>query len=103
MLVSAVQRNRADELLHGATGVSMDTHSDLLSTAASNSSAALAQTGNSETASTWTPQEPFLGMTDESNNNPLSDDISVEMDWQAWDEIARDLDPSLEFWDMGGF
>lgn len=32
-------------------------------------------------------------MADESNNNPLSDDFSQDMDWQAWDEIAWELEP----------
>ena len=102
MLVSAVQRSRVDEFRHETAGVSTDIHFDPTSTTASNPSAPLAQAGISETASTWTPQEPFLGMTDESNNNPLNDDLSLEMDWQAWDEIARELEPSLAFWDMGG-
>ena len=105
MFVSAVQKNLADELLREAIGVSMDTHADLTSTTASNPSAPLAQVGISEigeTASTWTPQEPFLGMIDEFNINVLSDDLSLEMDWQAWDEIPLELEPSLDIWDLGG-
>jgi hypothetical protein len=41
-------------------------------------------------------------MADDSNNNAFSDALNLEMDWQAWDEIAGELEPSLEFWDMGG-
>jgi hypothetical protein len=41
-------------------------------------------------------------MADDSNNNAFSDALSLEMDWQAWGEIAGELEPSLEFWDMDG-
>lgn len=102
MLVSAVQKIRADELHHETTRRSTHTHADLTSTTASNPSAPLAQVGMSGTTSTWSPQEPVLSMTDESNNNVLNNDLNLEMDWQAWDEIAWELEPSLEFWDMGG-
>jgi hypothetical protein len=41
-------------------------------------------------------------MAGDSNNNAFSDVLSLEMDWQVWDEIAGELEPSLEFWDMSG-
>ena len=102
MLASAVQRNRADELHNQTSGASTNTHVDLTSATALTLSAPLAQVGISGTVSTWTPQEPFLVMADDSNNNAFSDVLSLEMDWQVWDEIAGELEPSLEFWDMGG-
>jgi hypothetical protein len=102
VLASAVQRNRADELHHQTSGASTNAHADLTSATALTLSAPLAQVGISGTVSTWTPQEPFFGMADDSNNNAFSDVLSLEMDWQVWDEIAGELEPSLEFWDMGG-
>jgi hypothetical protein len=101
VLASAAQ-NRADELYHQTSGASTNAHVDLTSATALALSAPLAQVGISETVSTWTLQEPFLVMADDSNNNAFSDVLSLEMDWQVWDEIARELEPSLEFWDMGG-
>lgn len=41
-------------------------------------------------------------MADDSHNDIFSDDLSPEMDWQVWDEFAWELEPSLEFWDIGG-
>ena len=102
VLVSAVQRNRADELHQQHSGASTNAHVDLTSATALTLSAPLAQVGINEAVSTWVPQEPFLGMVDNSNNNTFSDVPSLEMDWQAWDEIAGELQPSLDFWDMGG-
>jgi Fungal specific transcription factor domain len=102
VLASAVQRNRADELHHQTSGASTNTHVDLTSATALTLSAPLAQVGISGTVSTWTPQEPFLVMADDSNNSAFSDALNPEMDWQVWDEIAGELEPSLEFWDMGG-
>jgi hypothetical protein len=102
VLDSAVQRNRADELHHQTSGASTNTHVDLTSATALTLSAPLAQVGISGTASTWTPQEPSLVMAGDSNSNAFSDVLSLEMDWQVWDEIARELEPSLEFWDMSG-
>lgn len=98
MMVTAVRRNRPDE----TAGESRNPHTDRTHTTASNLPTPLPQVGISEAASTWTPQEPLFGMTDGPNNNVLSDDLSLEMDWQPWDEIARELVPSLEFWDIGG-
>ncbi|KAK9312808.1 transcription factor domain protein [Lipomyces starkeyi] len=102
VLASAVQRNRADEIHHQTSGASWNAHVDLTAATAFTLSAPLAQVGISRTVSTWTPQEPFLVMADDSNNNAFSDVLSLEIDWQVWDEITRDLEPSLEFWDMGG-
>jgi hypothetical protein len=101
-LASAVQRNRADELHHQTSGPSTNAPVDLTSATALTLSAPLAQVDISGTVSTWTPQEPFLVMADDSNNNAFRDALSLEMDWQVWDEIAEELEPSLEFWDMGG-
>lgn len=103
MLIAAVQRNRPDELHHETSGESRNRNADLISTRTSNLQAPLPQVGISETGSTWMPQEPFLGMTNESNNYVSSDGLGLDMDWQAWDEIAGELEPSLDFWDVGGF
>lgn len=102
VLTSAVQRNRANELHHQTSGVSTNARVDLTSATALTLSDPLAQIGISGAVSTWTPQEPFLVMPDESNTNTFGDILSPEMDWQVWDEIAGELEPSLEFWDMGG-
>jgi hypothetical protein len=102
VLASAVQRNRADGLHYQTSGASTNTHVDLSSPTASTLSAPLAQVGINGAASTWTPQEPIFVMADDSSNNAFSDALSLEMDWQVWDEIAGELEPSLEFWDMGG-
>jgi len=102
VLASAVQRNRADELHHQTSVVSADAHVDLTSGATLTLSAPLAEVDISGTVSTWTPQEPLLVMADDSNNNVFSDVPDLEMDWLVWDETAMELEPSLEFWDMGG-
>lgn len=102
VLASAVQRIREDELHHKTSGPPTKAHADLTSATALALSAPLAQVGISGTVSNWTPQEPFLGMADESINNAFSDVLSLEMNWQVWDEIAGELGPSLNFWDMAG-
>jgi hypothetical protein len=61
---------------------------DLLSPANLNISTTFEQTSINENTSTAIPQESFLDMPDYSG---------TEMDWQAWNEIAGDL----EIWDMG--
>jgi Fungal specific transcription factor domain len=101
VLASAVPKNRADEPHHPTSGASTNTHVDPTSATALTLSTPLAPAGISGTVSTWMPQEPSLVMADDANNNAFSDTLSVEMDWQAWDEIAGGLEPSLEFWDMG--
>jgi Fungal specific transcription factor domain len=101
-LDSAVQRNRAGEPHHQTSGTSTNTHVDLTSATALTLSTPLAQFGISGTVSTWIPQEPSLVMADNSNNNGIGDALSLEMDWQVWDEITGELEPSLEFWDIGG-
>lgn len=102
VLTSAVQKDRANELHHHTSGASTNTHVDVTSPTALTLSTPLAQVGIGGTVSTWGPQEPFLVMADDSNNNPFSDFLSPEMDWQAWDKITGEMEPSLEFWDMGG-
>ena len=102
VMASVVQRNRVDEPHRQTSGASTNAHINLTSATALTSPAPLAQVGISGTVSTWTPQEPSLVMVDDSNNNAFSDVLSLEMDWQVWDEIAGELEPSLEFWDMGG-
>ncbi|KAF6233405.1 hypothetical protein HO173_008337 [Letharia columbiana] len=102
VLASAVQRNRADELHRQTSLSSTNAHADLTSATALTLSAPFRQVDNSENVSTWTPQEPFLFTADNSNNNAFGDIPSLDMDWQTWDEIAGELEPSLEFWDMGG-
>lgn len=89
-LTSAVQR-RVDEYYHQVAG-------DATFTTVSPLPDPVPQVSKSGSVSSWTPQEPFLDMTDNSGNNNFSSDLGGEMDWQVWDEIAGDL----EFWDMGG-
>lgn len=102
MLVSAVQRNRADEL-HQQTSVgSTNAHTDLTSAMALTLSAPLSLESISGTVSTSTPQDPFLFTGHDSNNNDFSDVPSLDMDWQAWDDFAEDLEPSLDFWNLRG-
>ena len=102
VLVSALQRSRADELHHQTSEMSTNAHVDLASATALTLSAPPAHVGISGTVSTPTSQEPFLVMADDSSNNAFSDVLSPDMDWQVWDKIVRELEPSLEFWDMGG-
>ena len=102
VLVSAVQKMRMNELHPQASGALTNAYVDLTSATGLALSAPLAQGGTSETVSTWTPQELFVDMADDSNNNAFSNVTNLEMDWQAWDEIAGELEPSLEFWDMDG-
>lgn len=101
VLISAVQRIRAGVLHDQISGASTKAHLDLASTTASTLSAPLAHFGISGTVPTWTPQEPFSVMTDDSNNNALSDVPSLEMDWTVWDDIAGEVGSSFEFGDMG--
>jgi hypothetical protein len=102
VLASAVERNLVDEHHYQTSGASTNTHVDLAPATALTLSAPLVQVGISGTVSTWTPEEPSLVMADDSNNNAFGDVLNLEMDWQVWDEIAGGLEPSLEFWDMGG-
>ena len=102
VLASAVQRNREDEPHHLTPRASTNTHIDLTSATALTLSAPLAQVGICGTVSTWIPQEASLVMADDPSNSAFSDALSLEMDWQVWDEITGELEPSLEFWDMGG-
>lgn len=101
-LTSAAQRNRSNELHHQPSGASKNAHIDLTYTTALTPSAPLAKIGISETVSTRTPREPYLFLAGDFNSNALSYDLNLEMAWQAWDEIAGELEPSLDFWDMGG-
>lgn len=101
MLASTVQRNRADEQ-HRQVNEASTITDDLASGPALTLSAPLAQVGDSETVSTWTPQDPFLAMADDPNSNIFGETPGLEMDWQGWDEIAGEPGPSLDFWDMDG-
>jgi len=102
MLVSAVQRNRADELHRQTSGASTNAYVDSTSATALTLSTTLGQAGINGTVPTLTPQVPCLFVADDTNNNTFSDVISQEMDWQVWDEISGELGPSLGFWDMDG-
>lgn len=99
VLATAVQKNRG-ELPDQSFGAPTKTLVDLTPATALISSAPLAQTG---TISTSTPQEAVPVMADYSNDNAFSEDLNLDMDWQAWDEIAGNFEPSLGFWNMGGF
>lgn len=99
MLASAVQRDRADKLHYQASEASMNAPVDLTSATALTLSFPLAQVDISGTVSTRTPQEPFSVMVDNSN---FSDFLGLEMDWQVWNEIDRELDPSLQFCNISG-
>lgn len=101
LMASAVQNKRENELHRQKSDALANGNVHLVPATALNLSAPLAQVDISETASTWKPRELFSTMEDHSNNT-FSEVPSMEMDWQAWDEIARELEPSLEFWDMGG-
>ncbi len=102
-LASAVQQHQADEVHPQTSGTSTDTHVDTTTGTASNLPAPLAQAGISETDSTWTSQESFLDMANDANNNAFSNIPSLDMNWQDWDQIAGELEPSMDFWNMDGF
>ncbi len=102
VLVSAVQRKRTDELRRQTSAASTNTGGALPSPMTLTSSDPRAQVNTSETLSTWMPQEPFLGMVDDTDDNALGDDLDLDMEWRAWDEIAGNMQPSLDFWDMSG-
>ena len=102
-LASAVQQNQADGVHHQTSGASTDTHVDTTTGTPSNISTPLAQAGISESESTWMPQESFWNMANDDNNNAFSDIPSLDMDWQDWDQIAGELEPSVDFWNMDDF
>ena len=102
VLVSAVQRRRVDELHHQNSAASTNTGGALPSPLTLTSSAPRAQVDNSETNPTCMPQDLFLGMIDDTDDNTLGDDLDLDMEWRAWDEIAGDMQPSFDSWDMGG-
>ena len=102
VLVSAVQRKRTDELRHQTSTASMNMGGALPSPMTLTSSVPHGQADTSETISTWMPQEPYLGMEEDTNGNGLGDDLGLDMEWRAWDEIAGDIQPSFDFWAMGG-
>lgn len=98
VLTSAVERKRVDELHHRNSRASMSADIGPASATALDLSAPL---GISGTDSTWTSQEPFSVMADDSTN--IFDDVpGLEMDWEEWKKIARELESSSEFWDLGG-
>ena len=41
-------------------------------------------------------------MLADASNDSFNVVLSREMDWQVRDDVAGELAPSLEFWDMGG-
>lgn len=102
VLVAAVQRRRTDELRHKTSPAPMNTGGGLPSPMTLTLSAPRAQVDTSETISTWMPQDPFLGMVDDTDDNALGDDIGLDTEWRAWDEIAGDMQPYFDSWDMGG-
>ena len=102
VLIAAVQRRRTDELSRQNAAVSTNTGSALSSPLTLTSAAPRAQVDNSENIPTWMPQDPFMGMIGDTDDNALGDDLDLDMDWRAWDEIAGDMQTSLGSWDMGG-
>ena len=102
VLVSAVQRKRKDELRHQNSAASTNTAGALPSPKTLTSSASRTQIDTSGTLSTWMPQNPFLGMVDDTDDNTLGDDLDLDMEWRAWDDIAGDIQPSFGSWDMAG-
>ena len=101
-LVSAVQRKRAEELRHRTSTASTNTGVDLPSLMTLNSSAPCAEVDTSKTNSTWMPQDAFLGMVDDTDDNALGNDLDLAMEWRAWEEVDGDIQPSFDSWDMGG-
>ena len=102
VLVSAVQRRRTDELRHQTSAASTSTGDALPSSMTSPLSAPRAQANNSEAIPTWMPQDPFLAMVEDTDGNALGDDLDLDMEWRAWDEIAGDMQPSFDSLDMAG-
>ena len=41
-------------------------------------------------------------MVSDTDDNALGDDLDLDMEWRAWEEVAGDIQPSLDSWDMGG-
>jgi len=56
---------------------------------------------SSENVPGSTQQDPYLIPIEEFSNAFSTQDLSINMDWQAWDNIARDLDADFDFWDLG--
>ena len=102
-LSSTVQRNLADEHRHKGPGAPANSHADANLVTASTLSAPLAQFDISEADSNWTPRESSLTVANAPDDSIFGDFLSSDMDWQAWDEISGEMEPSLDFWDMGGF
>ena len=102
ILISAVQKKRADEFRHQISAASTNTVGALAPPMTLTSSAPRTQIDTSGTLSTWTPQDPFLGTVDDTDENALGDDLDLDMEWRAWDEIAGDIQLSFDPWDMGG-
>lgn len=89
-LLSTVQL-RANEYHQQSFGPFETVNADLVPPAQPNLSMSFAQTSIGEdSSSAGVPHAPFFDMLDSSG---------AEMDWQAWQEIAGDL----ELWDMGSF
>ena len=103
VLVSAVQKKRAEEPRHQTSAASTNTGGALPSPITLTSSTPRAEVDTSKTISTWMPQDVFLGRVDDTNDIALGDDLDLDMEWRAWEEVAGDIQPSFESWDMGGF
>ena len=102
VLVSAVQGRRTDELSRQKSAASTNVGGALPSPLTLASSIPQAEVDNSENIATWMLQNPFLGMLGDTNDNAPGDDLDLDMEWRAWDEIAGNRQPSLDSWDMGG-
>ena len=103
VLVSAVQKKRAEERRHRTSAALTNTGAALPSPTTLTSSAPRAEVDTSKTISTWMPQDAFLGIVDDTNDIALGDDLDLDMEWRAWEEVAGDMQPSFDFWDVGGF
>lgn len=102
LLVSAVQRKRAEEPRHQTSAASTNTRGASPSLMTLTSSAPRTEVDTSRTISTWMPQDTFLNMVSDTDDNALGDDLDLDMEWRAWEEVAGDIQPSLDSWDMGG-
>lgn len=98
-LATAVQDDRAKKHDKQNVGAPTDTNGDLESTDLTLSP--LEECGIGDIPA-WMPEEPFLAAPNNSNNN-FSDTLDLEMDWEGWNDITGDLEPSLDLWGIGGF
>lgn len=106
-LASAVQTHRDGELQRQCLGTEMNVPvNPILAAPAAASTLSTAfekyDFGEIGLVSGDSAQVPAVDMADDFNNVAFSEGLNLDMEWQDWDTIARDLDPSLDFWDMGG-